>query len=284
MWKTCTPALSAIGNVTAMNTEKAAAEADLHIACQIVRDAAHVAAERFHDDRALNIERKGAQDWVSEVDRDIEVMIRASLADAFADDGIVGEEHAPVTGISGRTWVIDPIDGTSLYVTRSPGWVVTMAAVTAGDIVQAVTYDPLLDECFAARRGGGASLNGRPMQVQDANGLDDCTFFVGYSGRVPPDKTLRVLKDVLEAGGQYRQTGSGAAGLASVAAGRTAGYIESKMHAWDCLAGLLLIEEAGGRIMNFDMQSMLEQGGAVIAGALGIHEDLMAIANRSFNN
>ena len=258
------------------------ADADLAEAVRIVREAAHVAADRFRDDTALSIERKGAQDWVSEVDRDIETMIRASLARSFPNDGIVGEEHAPVTGTSGRIWVIDPIDGTSLYVHRCPGWVVTMAAVVGEEITHAVTYDPLLDECFAARVGGGATLNDRPVRTQDVTGIADSIMYVGHSGRVPPDKALGAMRHVLEAGGMYRQTGSGAQGLASVAAGRVAGYIESRMYAWDCLAGLLLIKEAGGNFMPFDMNTMLTKGGPVIASSAGIHPALMKIADESF--
>lgn len=259
-----------------------AAQATLEEACRIVREAGKVAAERFRDNTALTIERKGAQDWVSEVDRDIELMSRAALAKSFPDDGIVGEEHAPLVGTSGRIWVIDPIDGTSLYVNRCPGWVVTMAAVVGNDITHAVTFDPLLDECFAARRGGGATLNGVPMHTQTATSIADTIMFVGHSGRIPPGKALATLSHVLEAGGMYRQTGSGAQGLASVAAGRVAGYIESRMFAWDCLAGLLLIEEAGGRCMSFDMQTMISQGGPVIASGAGVFDALSAIADITF--
>jgi myo-inositol-1(or 4)-monophosphatase len=268
--------------MTMLNTDPITEDATLAEATRIVRAAGDVAAERFRDEAALTIERKGAQDWVSEVDRDIETMIRKALADTFPDDGIVGEEHAPVEGRSGRIWVIDPIDGTSLYVNRSPGWCVNVAAVAGKKIVQAITYDPLLDECFTARRDGGAHLNGRTIQVQDAQSLQDTTLFVGHSGRVPPNKVLATLDQVLTAGAMYRQTGSGAMGLASVAAGRVAGYIESQMFAWDCLAGLLLIEEAGGCTMSFDMHTMLTQGGPVIASSKGIHANLMAIGDNTF--
>lgn len=260
------------------------ADAVLETACQIVTAAGKAAADRFYDERRLTVERKGAQDWVSEADKDTELMIRDALAQSFPDDGIVGEEHAPVKGQSGLTWVIDPIDGTSLYVNRSPGWVVTMAAVTDTDITHAVTYDPLLDECFAARLGGGATLNGRSLQTQAATGLDDAIVFVGYSGRVPPDKVLRAMTAILNGGATYRQTGSGAQGLASVAAGRISGYIESQMYAWDCLAGLLLIQEAGGQHMSFDMHTMLAQGGPVIAACPAIYPSLVDIAGDAFGH
>lgn len=256
----------------------------LNEAIRIVRAAGAVAAERFHDETALNIERKGAQDWVSEVDRNIETLIRKELASVFPDDGIVGEEHAAVEGTSGRIWVIDPIDGTSLYVNRCPGWCINMAAVEGEKITQAVTFDPLLDECFSARRGAGAHLNERPIHVQNLESLNDAIVFVGHSGRIPPDKAVATLHQVLTAGGMYRQTGSGAQGLAQVAAGRVTGYIESQMYAWDCLAGLLLIEEAGGRSMSFDMQSMLTKGGPVIASCTGIHDALTNIAENNFKD
>lgn len=259
-------------------------QAVLDAACRIIRDAGQAAADRFFDKNSLSIERKGAQDWVSEADKNTELFIRSALAAEFPDDGIIGEEHAPVPGRSGRTWVIDPIDGTSLYVSRSPGWVVTMAAVSAKDITYGVTYDPLLDECFAARRGGGAHLNSAPIHTQSLQDLEDAILYVGHSGRVPPEQALKVMTQVLGCGANYRQTGSGAQGLASVAAGRTSGYIESQMYPWDCLAGLLLIEEAGGTTMRFDMARMLSQGGPVIAAAPGIYDALSNIAESSFGD
>ena len=249
----------------------------------IVADAAAFALSLFGQRDTLTIESKGAQDWVSEADRGVEDRIRAALTDAFPDDGIVGEERDEVPGSSGYTWVIDPIDGTTLFVNGSPGWCVVLACVHAGQTVLGVIVEPIARESFSARRGHGAFLNGAPMRVADVGAVTEGSVSVGYSARHPIEPTLAVLRALLEAGGVYQRTGSGAMCLVMVAAGRLIGYLESHMNAWDCIAALLMIEEAGGTVEPFDMATMLPHGGRVIAGAPGVYEALHAMAGTAFD-
>jgi len=247
----------------------------------IVAAAATTALRLFGELDSLTIELKGRQDWVSEADRGVEREIRVALGAAFPDDGIIGEEHANTTGTSGYTWVIDPIDGTSLFVAGSPGWCVVLACVHRGETVLAAIIDPIARETFLARRGHGATFNGQAMRVSPATGLDQGSVSVGHSARVPTAPTLAVLDALLAAGSLYQRTGSGALCLCMVSAGRLIGYIESHMNAWDCIAGMLLIEEAGGRVERFDMADMLESGGRVIAAGPGVYDALLAVADRT---
>jgi len=256
----------------------------LNAAERIVDEAAALALSLFGDRDSLTIESKGLQDWVSEADRGVEDHIRQALGDAFADDGIRGEERADVEGTSGYTWVIDPIDGTTLFVNGSPGWCVVLACVHAGRTVLGVIVDPIARERFTALRGHGAQLNGRPMAVADVNALTQGSVSVGHSSRDPIEPTLAVLRALLEAGGLYQRTGSGALCLSMVAAGRLIGYVEYHMNAWDCLAALLMIEEAGGTVTPFDMDTLLERGGRVIAGAPRVHGALQAMADEAFGS
>lgn len=257
-------------------------EARLEFARDTVAKAAQTALELYQDRDNLDIEVKGLQDWVSNADKSVETQIRAALADSWPDDSIVGEEHGTVSGSSGFTWVIDPIDGTTNFVNGTPGWCVVLACVQAGQTVCSVISDPVSRETFSALRGKGAWMNGKPLKVHPATGLDAGTLGVGHSTRVPARQTLDVLAGLLERQGLFRRGGSGALDLAYVAAGRLIGYVEPHMNAWDCLASLLFIEEAGGRVEPFDMQQMLDKGGRVVTACPGVYDEVLALATASY--
>ena len=249
---------------------------------EIVAVAAATALDRFRARETLEVETKGLQDWVSAADREVEREIRDALGAAFPDDGIVGEEHGNVAGTSGFVWVIDPIDGTTNFIAGNPGWCVVLAGVHAGRTVVAHLCDPLVGETFAARRGAGATLDGHPIRAAASDSLARGTLGVGHSTRVGADGTLALLEGLLRADGLFYRSGSGALDLARVAAGRLIGYVEAHMNAWDCLAALLLVEEAGGRVQPFDMERMLAGGGRVVAAAPGVHAALVALTDEAF--
>lgn len=257
-------------------------EARRRAAAQIAREAGARALEYFREQAALQVDMKGAQDFVSQADRNIEVLIRERLSAAFPDDAIVGEEHADKPGTSGFTWVIDPIDGTANFVAAIPFWCVAIAGVVGPKVEVGVIYDPNHDECFEGVRGGGAVLNGAAMSVRQDAEIGSGTMCVGSSRRSPPEHFMALLLGIVTAGGVFVRTGSGALGLAYVAAGRYLGYSESHMNAWDCLAGQLLIAEAGGVIEDQDASEMIVDGGRVIAGAPGVFDQVKALTLSAF--
>lgn len=257
-------------------------EARLEFARDVVAIAAQTALELFQDRDKLDIEVKGLQDWVSNADKSVETLIRTALADAWPDDSIVGEEHGTVSGSSGFTWVIDPIDGTTNFVNGTPGWCVVLACVKDAQTVCSVICDPVSRETYSAQRGQGAWMNGNRLKVHAATALDAGTLGVGHSTRVPARQTLDLLAGLLERQGLFRRGGSGALDLAYVAAGRLIGYVEPHMNAWDCLASLLLIEEAGGCVEPFEMQDMLDRGGRVITACPGVHDEVLSLATSSY--
>lgn len=248
----------------------------------IVAGAAESALGLFHDRDNLDIEVKGLQDWVSNADKSVEHQIRAALMDTYPDDSIVGEEHGDVTSSSGFTWVIDPIDGTTNFVNGTPGWCVVLACVQNDQTVCAVICDPVSNETFSGARGQGATVNGRRMQAHSATSFGDGTLGVGHNSRIPAEPTLALLTHLLNRQGLFRRGGSGALDLAYVAAGRLIGYVEPHMNAWDCLASLLFIEEAGGIVEPFDMQTMLAKGGRVVTAAPGIYNEVAELAEAAY--
>lgn len=251
------------------------------LAVSLVEAAAQTALGFFKDRDSLNIEVKGLQDWVSNADKSVEDELRAALAQAYPYDAIVGEEHGAAMGSSGFTWVIDPIDGTTNFVNGTPGWCVVLACVHNSQTVSAVVCDPVSQETYVAARGHGASLNGRSLQVSAATRLDQGTLGVGHSTRISPEGTIKLLEQLLNRQGLFRRGGSGALDLAYVAAGRLIGFVEPHMNAWDCLAAMLLIEEAGGRVEPFDMPGMIAHGGRAVTACPGVYDEVLSMMNEA---
>ena len=253
-------------------------------AITIAREAAAIASAHFEKIGDLVIEKKGVQDLVSNADREVETFIRAQLASSFPEDGLVGEEFPTKTGTSGFTWVIDPIDGTANFVNAIPVWMVALACVHEDQTKIAVLHDAIHAETFWAIKGDGAWLNETRLSVAQTTGLDDGSIAVGLSNRQNLQPTCAFLSDLVSRGGIFVRYATGCVALAYVAAGRLTGYFEHRMHAWDCLAGQLLVAEAGGCVEKQSADQMIAQGGRVIAGAPGVFTDLVAMADRHFDD
>lgn len=247
-------------------------------AADVCRKAGQKALGYFRDRSGLQIDQKGAQDSVSEADRDVEKLIREQIASSFPEDGIIGEEFGQTSGRSGLIWVIDPIDGTSNFVNGVPVWCVVLAGVAHGKTQIAVIYDAIHDEAFTALRGHGARLNDKLMTLGADKSIRDGTIAVGFSGRDNPQRVARLVEGILAEGGMLIRNASGAISLAYVASGRYIGFVEEHMNAWDCLAGQLLISEAGGRIEDQDADAMIRDGGRVIGSAAEIFDELRTLA------
>ncbi|MFK7860767.1 MAG: inositol monophosphatase [Granulosicoccus sp.] len=257
-------------------------DARFAFAIEITGKAAQSALKLFRDKDKLDIEQKGLQDWVSNADKSVENLLRKALSETFPDDAIVGEEHDNTSGSSGFTWVIDPIDGTTNFVNGTPGWCVVLACVHSDQCVCSVICDPVSDELFTACKGNGATVNGRPMKVSVANEINQGTLGVGHSTRVPAQSTIDMLTALMKRDGLFRRSGSGALDLAYVAAGRLIGFVEPHMNAWDCIAALLMIDEAGGIVEPFEMQTMLEKGGRVVTACSGVYDEVAEMASAAY--
>lgn len=265
-----------------MQSEVPELDSRLEFAKTIVEKAAATALGFFRDRDSLDIEVKGLQDWVSNADKTVEEQIRNGLANTYPDDSIVGEEYGKVEGSSGYTWVIDPIDGTTNFVNGTPGWCVVLACVFGESTVIAVITDPVSQEKYTAVRGKGAMLNGQAIKVSSATDLSHGTLGVGHNNRVDPSLTISLLQVLLNKQGLFRRGGSGALDLAYVAAGRLIGFVEPHMNAWDCLAALLLIEEAGGLVESFNMDTMLDNGGRIVSACPGVYDEVVVMVKGAY--
>lgn len=263
-----------------MSDDSAAREA---FAVELAKQAGEIALDYFRHIETLTVETKGHQDLVSEADRNVETFIRDALRARYPDDGIVGEEHAPTAGMSGFDWVIDPIDGTANFVRGIPAWTVVIAGTRAGRTEIGVVHDPCANETFHGRRGGGAFLNGRPLRASASTSLGDGSVGTGFSNRREVRNILVFIAALVDEGGVFFRNASGALMLAYVASGRLIAYVEEHMNAWDCLAGLLLVEEAGGRIARPDPETVLAQGTVVIAACAGVFGRVDQLCEAAFS-
>jgi myo-inositol-1(or 4)-monophosphatase len=239
---------------------------------QLAREAGALAWRYFRREIAFTTEAKGPQDFVSAADHAVEALIRSRLAEAFPHDTMLGEEAGGKLGA--HAWFVDPIDGTINFVHGVRYWCVSIAFLVDGVRQIGVIYDPSQDELFWGTKGGGAYCNDTPIQVSNCSELDKAMVCAGHIPRHSLDAHLQLKRKLHEAGTAVKDMGAGALMLAHVAAGRYDGYLEPHMHPWDALAGLLLVEAAGGRTHPYPGADGLAVGGTVIAAAPGIYAAL----------
>jgi myo-inositol-1(or 4)-monophosphatase len=243
-----------------------------HVACAIAREAGALQKRRFLDRDKVAFQFKGPQDYLTATDGEVEKLVRSHLLANFPSDTVLGEEDGGQ--VSDATWVVDPIDGTSNFARGIPQFCVTLAFVHKGVALVGVIYQPMTDELFAAGKGMGATLNGEPMHVSKTARLDQSLIEVGRASRQPQGPYLAMLDKVMNAGMAIRGAGSGALAVANVASGRVDACYETHMYAWDCLAGLVMVEEAGGRVNDFLRGDGLTKGNPIFAASPAIAQAL----------
>ncbi|HVJ40920.1 MAG TPA: inositol monophosphatase [Dongiaceae bacterium] len=248
------------------------------LARAIILEAAALAARHFDNLAALETSTKlNGQDVVTIADREVEALIRARIAAAYPDDGILGEEEGFHPGSSGYIWVVDPIDGTSCFLHGLRSWCISIAVMKGEETVLGLIQQPCTQDLFVAKSGRGAFLNGLPIAVDRRARIATGLLGVGANFRRPAEEVSRFIRGLLEAGGMFIRNGSGALMLAEVACGRLAGYYEPHINAWDCLAGLCLIREAGGWTADYPGSQALLAGAPVLAAAPQLREELLQL-------
>jgi myo-inositol-1(or 4)-monophosphatase len=190
-------------------------------------------------------------DPVSDADRAAEDAIGELLAAERPDDGLLAEEGSRADASSGRRWVVDPLDGTVNFLYGIPAWCVSVALQDEDGAAVGVVHDPLREETFRATRGGGSSLNGAPLHVRERDDLSRALVATGFGyDRERREMQAEVLRRVLPRVRDIRRAGAAALDFSWLAAGRLDGYWERGLSAWDWAAGRLLVEEAGGAVVE----------------------------------
>jgi len=251
----------------------------LTLAIQVAREAGDVVRQGFGKVQRLDF--KGAVNPVTEIDTAAEALILARLRSTFPGHAILGEETGGSPwNVPGPIWLVDPLDGTNNFEHGFPHFCVSIGLMIAGELQVGVVYDPLRDELFAAQRGAGATLNGHPIHVTSVARLADAFLATGfgYNRRVAADNNTRRLDDFLRRSQGVRRAGSAALDMAYVACGRFDGYWESYLSPWDLAAGVLLVQEAGGRCSDYTGGTThLHSGREVLVSNGLIHAEMLRV-------
>lgn len=256
-------------NVTPVpQPELDAVSARLAFCTDLIRKAGDLARQGFEKQAHGGVMTKGPQDFLTETDLAVEKFIRAQLAEAYPEDGFFGEETGKADGAA--LWIVDPIDGTANFARGVPHYCIAIAFAKAGRVLFGAIYAPSTDEMYLAQAGQGATRNGRALSVASTENPEHATLELGWSNRRGNAEYLEILSVLLEAGVNVRRASSGALALAYVADGRSDGYAELHMNPWDCLAGQLMVAEAGGVVGGTALTGNLTDGGSVLAAAPGI--------------
>ena len=246
---------------------------------------AALAAGRIHLDyfrRDPQVKKKGPIDLVTAADVAVEREFRALIAARFPSHVVLGEEAGAgqQTAPDARCrWIIDPLDGTTNFAHGLALFCVSIALEIDGRVALAVVYDPVAEELFTAERGEGARLNGVAMRVSARRELIDALLCTGfpYSIRERQQRQVDVFAGFLGRSRAVRRLGSAALDLCYVAAGRFDGFWEQQLHAWDVAAGVLIVEEAGGRVTGYDDQPHDLFGGHIVASNGPLHGPMLEV-------
>ena len=243
---------------------------------EIVRAAGDMMRTAFTAPDKPTYSLKGRQDYLTAHDGAVEQYVREQIALRFPGDAVLGEEGGGAVD-GPRLWIVDPIDGTANFARQIPHFCISLGLMVDGAVQAGAIYAPMSDELFIAQLGQGAWLNGQRMHVSAVADLTAASVEIGWSTRIPVDTYLGMAGKAAHAGCQVRRAGSGALGLAYVAAGRCEGYAEAHINSWDVAAGLLLVTEAGGRVNDFWAGDGVKSGNPVLASSALLGSQLSAL-------
>ena len=227
-------------------------------------------------ERRIGYEYKGDVDLVTEADRASEKLIVERIRQHFPSHDIVGEEGTRKDTGSDYPWYVDPLDGTTNFAHGYPVFCVSLGVEGTDGIVAGVLYDPTRDELFAAEKGSGASLNGRPIQVSKTKKLSESLLATGFpSHKRHKNPNINFYHQLTLRSHGLRRAGSAALDLANVASGRYDGFWEFNLNPWDTAAGVLLVTEAGGTVSRFDGSPWRIDSSETLASNGILHKELM---------
>lgn len=252
-----------------------------HLAAMI--EAATAAGEglkkSFVDISSLNIQHKaGLADPFSEADLAAEETVRGMLSKAEPSFGFLGEEGGLIEGSDkSHVWIVDPLDGTTSFLTGLPLWGVNVALARDGHVIAGVTAVPMQNEMFWAEEGQGAFLNGKPIRVSDRQSLIRSVLSVGipFAGKPRQEQFIAEMTRLTPKVGGIRRLGAGAVDMAYVACGRFDAYWEQSVSPWDLAAGTVIVREAGGLVTNTLGEPLDIMGGTVLAMTPQIRDELV---------
>jgi myo-inositol-1(or 4)-monophosphatase len=255
---------------------------DIEVAVEAARLGAAILLKYWEHLGKGDADLKARNDWVSTADRESEKAIVDFLSSHRPDDGILGEEGTRTAAGSGRTWIIDPLDGTSNYLQHFPIWSISIGLRKEKEMIAGVIHEPLRDLFFTGERGSGAYRNGTRMSVSTHSTVEASFLATGFPFRaldyVAP--YVAIFTDVISTSKGVRRAGSAALDLAYTASGTFDGFFEMHLAPWDVAAGSLLVTEAGGVMTDFSGGDRWLERGNVVGATPAVHAELLEIIGR----
>jgi myo-inositol-1(or 4)-monophosphatase len=226
--------------------------------------------------------KKGEIDLVTEADLAAEKAILEVVGQAFPGDAMLAEEAGKQGAKAARTWLIDPLDGTTNYAHGFPFFAVSIALEIENEVVMGVVYNPCMDEFFGAAKGKGAFLNGEALQVSETGRIGESLLATGfpYDVHERPERVMAMLERMLVRAQGIRRLGSASLDLCYVAAGRMDGFWEEDLKPWDTAAGEIIVREAGGKVTTFAGKPYTPYLDTVLASNGFIHDDMLELTSR----
>ena len=266
--------MGALRRLSTMNSDQNKASELLPQMTSIAREAGALLMEFF--DKNIRIEYKGDADLVTAADRKSEALIRQRIRQTWPGHDVLGEEEGLRDTGSEYRWYVDPLDGTTNFAHGFPVFCVSMGLQHNNQMIAGVCFDPTRKEVFAAERGKGATLNERPIHVSGTKHLKESLVGTGFpSHKRHKNPNIHFYHQITLRSHGVRRAGSAALDLCYVACGRMDGFWEFNLNPWDTAAGVLMVEEAGGRVTNFNGGSFELNSREVLASNGIIHEELV---------
>ncbi len=222
------------------------------------------------------IEYKGDVDLVTEADRRSEQLIVGRIRKQWPDHDLIGEEGSRRETGSDFRWYVDPLDGTTNFAHGFPVFCVSMGLEYRGERIAGVVYDPSRNEMFAAEKGGGSRLNGVPSHVSKTTRLAESLVATGFpSHKRHKNPNIHFYHQITLRSHGVRRAGSAALDLCYVACGRFDAFWEFNLNPWDTAAGVLLVQEAGGKVTNFSDAPFNIDSREVLATNTILHREML---------
>ena len=246
------------------------------IAIEAVKESGKILVGEYEIFDRQNVMMKSKHEIVTKLDLLSEEIIIKKIIKNFPTHGIVSEERGEIKGVADYVWYIDPIDGTTNFSIHNPLWSISLALAYENNIMLGVVYAPVLGELFVAEAGGGAWLNNRKLAVSEINQGKTINTFCHGAQNKDIKKALSYCRQQKLNGFDCRQLGSAAIELAYVAAGRVESIFIPGAHSWDIAAGVLLVNEAGGKVTDINGRPWHLQSDSVIASNGKVHRQILA--------
>lgn len=256
-----------------MNTKEIITKAE-----QLIRQTGAFIRKELGTVDSDDIETKAMNSLVSYVDKEAEAMLVKGLSELIPNCGFITEEDTEDDTSKKAIWIIDPLDGTTNFLRQIPHFSVSVALEVDGIVELGFVYNIMLDEMFSAGREHGAFMNGKPMKVSPTKVFSEAIIATGF----PYEKKetapfVDVVRELMITSRGLRRFGSAALDLAYVACGRFDAYYECCLNRWDVAAGILIVQEAGGKVTDFSGENNYHDGKQVIATNSKVHEPLQEI-------